>query len=141
MWPDRFTSKTNGITPRRWLLRANPELSAFITARVGSGWITDLTRLDELERWADDPVSQDEFLRVKHACRRLVRLLGASTVVRVDPTWLFDVRQTDPRVQRQLLNALHVLDLYWRIRDGEEPAAPRVHVFAGRRRRATRARS
>ena len=62
-WPERFTSKTNGITPRRWLLRANPALSAFITERIGDRWITDLARLQDLEPWADDAASQDAFLR------------------------------------------------------------------------------
>ena len=136
LWPERFTNKTNGITPRRWLLRANPELAAFITARIGE-------RLDQ--RPGDAPragalgrgpgVPQDEFLRVKLACKeRLARLLGASTVVHVDPPWLFDIHaKRIHEYKRQLLNALHLLDLYLAHReDGEEPAARRVHVFAGK---------
>jgi glycogen phosphorylase len=134
MWPERFTNKTNGITPRRWLLRANPALAAFITARIGDGWITDLGRLRELEPFAADPLSQDEFLTIKRGCKaRLAKLLGAATVVRVGPEWLFDIHaKRIHEYKRQLLNALHVLDLFWRIRDGEEPAAPRLHVFAGK---------
>jgi starch phosphorylase len=134
MWPERFTSKTNGITPRRWLLKANPGLAAFITARIGDGWITDLAKLRALEPWADDPAAQKEFLLVKRACKeQLARLIGASTIVRVEPPWLFDVHaKRIHEYKRQLLNALHLLDLYWRIRDGEEPAARRVHVFAGK---------
>jgi glycogen phosphorylase len=134
MWPHRFTNKTNGITPRRWLLRANPTLAAFITARIGNGWITDLGTLRDLEPWAADPASQDEFLTIKRGCKaRLAKLLRAATVVRVDPGWLFDIHaKRIHEYKRQLLNALHVVDLFWRIRDGEEPAAPRLHVFAGK---------
>jgi glycogen phosphorylase len=134
MWPERFTNKTNGITPRRWLLRANPALAAFITARIGDGWITNLGTLRNLEPWAADPASQDEFLEIKRGCKaKLAKLLGAATVVRVDPGWLFDIHaKRIHEYKRQLLNALHVLDLFWRIRDGEEPAAPRLHVFAGK---------
>jgi glycogen phosphorylase len=134
MWPERFTSKTNGITPRRWLLRANPALSAFVTARIGDGWITDLGRLRELEPSAEETASQDEFLEVKRACKtRLAKALNASTVVRVDPAWIFDIHaKRIHEYKRQLLNGLHVLDAYWRIRDGEQPLAPRLHVFAGK---------
>ena len=134
MWPERFTNKTNGITPRRWLLRANPALSAFVTERIGDGWVSDLTKLHALEACADDADSQDAFLAVKRGCKvRLAKLLKAATVVRVDPDWLFDVHaKRIHEYKRQLLNALHVLDMYWRIRDGEQPAAPRLHVFAGK---------
>ena len=109
-WPERFTSKTNGITPRRWLLRANPALSAFITERIGDGWITDLARLQDLEPWADDTASQDAFLAVKRACKvRLAKLLRASTLVAADPDWLFDIHaKRIHEYKRQLLNALHV---------------------------------
>ena len=134
MWPERFTNKTNGITPRRWLLRANPALAAFVTARIGDGWITDLGRLRDLEPWAADQASQAEFLAIKRRCKaQLVKLLSAATVVHVDPGWLFDIHaKRIHEYKRQLLNALHVLDLFWRIRDGEEPAARRLHVFAGK---------
>jgi starch phosphorylase len=134
MWPERFTSKTNGVTPRRWLLRANPALSTFITERIGDGWITDLARLRDLETSADDAASKDAFLAVKRGCKgALAKLLAASTVVRVDPDWLFAIHaKRIHEYKRQLLNALHVLDSYCRIHDGEEPAVPRVHVFAGK---------
>jgi glycogen phosphorylase len=134
MWPERFTSKTNGITPRRWLLRANPALSAFLTERIGDGWITDLGTLRALEPHADDAGSQDAFLAIKRGCKaRLAKLLSASTIVHADPGWLFDIHaKRIHEYKRQLLNALHLIDAYWRIRDGDEPPAPRVHVFAGK---------
>jgi glycogen phosphorylase len=133
-WPERFTNKTNGITPRRWLLRANPELSALVTARIGDTWTTDLRDLNHLEPWADDAGTQDAFLGVKRACKaRLARLIDATTNIEVDPEWLFDVHaKRIHEYKRQLLNALHVLDLYWRIKDGQTPVARRIHVFAGK---------
>ncbi len=133
-WPERFTNKTNGITPRRWLLRANPELSALLTERIGDNWPVDLEDLALLEPWAEDPATRDAFLRVKRACKaRLADVASATRNVDVDPEWLFDVQaKRIHEYKRQLLNALHVLDLYWRIKDGERPAAPRVHVFAGK---------
>ena len=134
MWPERFTSKTNGVTPRRWLLQANPALARFISERIGDNWITDFPSLSRLEPWAQDEVSQDAFLAIKHRCKlRLARLVGSTTLVQPDPAWLFDIHaKRIHEYKRQLLNALHVLDLYWRIRDGEEPPAPRVHLFAGK---------
>ena len=79
MWPERFTNKTNGITPRRWLLRANPALSAFITARIGDGWITDLD--EAAATWSPGPTirpRRTSSCAVKRACKeRLARLLSA----------------------------------------------------------------
>jgi starch phosphorylase len=134
MWPERFTSKTNGVTPRRWLLQANPALARFISERIGHDWITDLPSLSRLEPWAEDEAAQDAFLAIKHQCKlRLARLVGSITLLQPDPSWLFDIHaKRIHEYKRQLLNALHVLDLYWRIRDGEEPPAPRVHLFAGK---------
>jgi starch phosphorylase len=134
MWPERFTNKTNGITPRRWLLRANPRLASLITARIGDTWAADLADVGALEPWADDPATQQEFLEVKRGCKRqLARLVEATTNVELDPSWLFDIQaKRIHEYKRQLLNALHVLDLYLRILDGETPAAKRAHVFAGK---------
>jgi glycogen phosphorylase len=134
MWPERFTNKTNGVTPRRWLLQSNPGLSRFITERVGDGWITNLDDLRLLEPAADDSASQDAFLAVKRERKAaLARLVTSTTGVAADPDWLFDVQaKRIHEYKRQLLNGLHVLDLYWRIKDGDEPPAPRLHVFAGK---------
>jgi starch phosphorylase len=133
-WPERFTNKTNGITPRRWLLRANPRLASLVIARIGDTWASDLTDLGRLEPYADDPPTQQEFLQVKQRCKeRLARLVEATTNVDLDSSWLFDVQaKRIHEYKRQLLNALHVLDLYLRIKSGEVPAARRAHVFAGK---------
>jgi starch phosphorylase len=134
MWPERFTNKTNGITPRRWLLRANPRLASLVTARIGDNWASDLSDLAMLEPWADDPATQQEFLNVKRGCKeQLSRLVESTTNVELDPSWLFDIQaKRIHEYKRQLLNALHVLDLYLRIKNGEVPAAKRAHVFAGK---------
>jgi glycogen phosphorylase len=134
MWPERFTNKTNGVTPRRWLLRANPGLSRLVTDRIGDGWIANLEDLQLLEPAADDRATRDEFLAVKRSCKAsLARLVTSATGVPADPDWLFDIQaKRIHEYKRQLLNVLHVLDLYWRIKDGEMPPAPRLHVFAGK---------
>jgi starch phosphorylase len=134
MWPERFTNKTNGITPRRWLLRANPRLASLVTARIGDTWASDLADLNALEPWADDPATQQEFLNVKRGCKeRLARLVESTTNVELDPSWLFDIQaKRIHEYKRQLLNALHVVDLYLRIKDGEVPVTRRAHIFAGK---------
>jgi starch phosphorylase len=134
MWPERFTNKTNGITPRRWLLRANPRLASLITARIGDAWATDLADLARLEPWAEDPATQQEFLNVKRGCKEsLAALVESTTNVELDPSWLFDIQaKRIHEYKRQLLNALHVVDLYLRIKDGEVPATKRAHIFAGK---------
>ena len=101
MWPERFTNKTNGITPRRWLLRANPRLASLVTARIGDTWAADLADLGTLEPWADDPATQQEFLTVKRGCKeRLARLVESTTNVRARPgVALRHPGQAHPRVQ------------------------------------------
>ena len=115
MWPERFTNKTNGITPRRWLLRANPALSAFITERIGDGWITDLAEAAGSGAVGGrcgvaGRVPRGEA-RVQGAAREAAA--ARRRVVRVDPDWLFDIHaKRIHEYKRQLLNALHVLDVY-----------------------------
>ena len=134
-FPGRFSNKTNGVTPRRWLSHANPALSAWITERIGNGWQTDLTQLRALEASANDTRSQQEFMAVKQANkRRLARLIAERTGIRVDPAALFDIQvKRIHEYKRQLLHVLGVVDEYWRmIKDGYTPAVPRVHIFAGK---------
>jgi glycogen phosphorylase len=134
-FPGRFSNKTNGVTPRRWLMHANPALSSWITARIGSGWQGDLNRLRDLEPFAADEQSQRAFLAVKRENkRRLARTIFDATAVRADIDALFDVQvKRIHEYKRQLLHALGVVDEYLRIvDDGIEPAAPRFHIFAGK---------
>lgn len=135
LWPERFNNKTNGISPRRWLLEANPALAGLISATIGEGWITDLCQLRGLEKWAEDAGWQAEFLTVKRSNKeKLARIIQEQVRIRVDPESLFDVQvKRIHGYKRQLLNVMHVIDEYLSLIGGEgEPAAPRTYVFAGK---------
>jgi glycogen phosphorylase len=135
MWPERFNNKTNGITPRRWLLNANPGLAGLITSSIGQAWVTDLDQLRQLEPFARDGAFQEEFRRVKRANKeQLGRLIYDSTRVTVNPDALFDVQaKRIHEYKRQLLNVLHIIHAYLAlVEDGLEPPVPRVYVFAGK---------
>jgi starch phosphorylase len=135
LWPERFQNKTNGISPRRWLCKANPGLAALVTEHIGKGWECDLERLRGLEEWADDPAFQEAFRGVKRENKqRLAALVKATTGVRVDPSSLFDVHvKRLHEYKRQLLAAMHVIHLYLSIvEDGNTGRAPRTCIFAGK---------
>ncbi len=135
LWPERFSNKTNGVTQRRWLLAANPELAALITDRIGDGWITDLEQLARLEPLADDPDFQAEFLAVKRRKKQqLAALIKRETGIAVEPASLFDVQvKRLHEYKRQLLNALHILVLYHRIKDRPlEYVQPQTFIFAAK---------
>jgi starch phosphorylase len=134
-YPGRFGNKTNGVTPRRWLMHANPSLCQWIDDRIGHEWRQDLNRLRYLEPFSGDPVSQCDFLAVKYANKqRLARTILDSTGIRVDSRAMFDVQvKRVHEYKRQLLHALAIIDEYFRIvEDGNSPSAPRVHIFAGK---------
>jgi starch phosphorylase len=133
--PGKFNNKTNGITPRRWLLCCNPGLAALVSEAIGDGWITDLERLRELEPLAADASFRRRFAAVKRENKeRLARLARDTAHVALDPDALFDVQAKRlHEYKRQLLNALHVAAEYLAlVEDGVEPLVPRVHVFAGK---------
>jgi starch phosphorylase len=133
--PERFNNKTNGVTPRRWLLHANRPLSSLIRKTIGDAWVTDLDRLRELELFAGDTALLDKLDGVKRRNKvALARLTRELTGVTVDPLSMFDVQvKRIHEYKRQLLNALHVVHRYWEIvEDGVLPLAPRTVVFAGK---------
>lgn len=135
LWPERFNNKTNGVTPRRWLVQANPLLASLITRTIGEAWITDLERLRELERFAGDPAFRAAFSAIKRANKeRLARVIARTTSQQVDPAALFDVQvKRMHEYKRQLLNVLRIVHDYLRlIEDGTPPAVPRVCIFAGK---------
>jgi starch phosphorylase len=135
MFPDRFNNKTNGITPRRWLLLANPMLSQLITDSIGAGWVTDLSRLRGLASLADDAVVRERFLLAKRIAKvRFVDWLRGATGQVVDPDTLFDSQiKRIHEYKRQLLNVLHIVMLYNRLRrDPSNKFAPRTFFFAGK---------
>jgi glycogen phosphorylase len=134
-FPDRFNNKTNGVTPRRWLLLANPGLSALLTDAVGDGWVTDLSRLQGIVPLADDPAFRAGFRGAKRAAKaRFADWLRESIGEAVDPDSLFDVQiKRIHEYKRQLLNVLHVLVLYNRLRENPDlDVPPRTVFFAGK---------
>ena len=135
MFPERFSNKTNGVTPRRWLLLANPALARVITEAIGDGWITDLSQLSKLKRLADDQVFRDAFREAKReAKQQFADWLRQSSGQTVDPDSIFDCHiKRIHEYKRQLLNALRVVVLYNRLRDNPQLAiAPRTIFFAGK---------
>ena len=134
-YPGKFNNKTNGITPRRWLLACNPRLSTLITKKIGNGWERDLDKLRGLEKYADDVEFQNEFMAVKHANKvDLARLIKTQVGLSVNPAALFDVQiKRLHEYKRQHLNLLHILALYRRLLQNPDlDIAPRVFVFAAK---------
>ena len=135
LFPGKFNNKTNGITPRRWLLACNPRLSGLITSRIGRGWETNLEELRGLEPYATDPEFQKQFMDVKLANKiDLARIIKRDCGIDVNPAALFDVQiKRLHEYKRQHLNLLHILALYRRlIQNPELDIAPRVFIFAAK---------
>ena len=120
LYPERFNNKTNGITQRRWLALCNPELSGFITDKIGSGWLTDLAELKKLEQWKDDGAALKEFARIKSEKKRqLSEYIEKHDGAEVNPEFIFDIQvKRLHEYKRQLLNAFAILDIYFGIKDG-----------------------
>lgn len=134
-FPGRFNSKTNGITPRRWLLLANPLLADLISDRIGPGWITDLNQLQQLEAFVDESAFQKEWQAIKRANKeKLAALIMKNSKIEVNLDSMFDIQvKRIHEYKRQLLNCLHVIALYHKIlRRPEAVIAPRTIVFAGK---------
>jgi len=133
LWPERFNNKTNGVTPRRWLFACNPALSALVTERIGVGWVTDLERIREIEPHIEDAEFRARFAAVKRDNKAaLARLIQHELGFPVDPASLFDVQiKRLHEYKRQLLNALHIIELYLRAKRGEDVLA-RTFVFGAK---------
>jgi len=135
MFPERFNNKTNGVTPRRWLLQANPALARAITEGIGDGWITDLSELPKLKPIAEDPGFRDAFLASKaQAKTRFANWLKATSGRIVDPQTVFDCQiKRIHEYKRQLLNALRIIVEYNRLRENpNREVVPRTYFFAGK---------
>jgi len=135
LWPDKFNNKTNGVTQRRWMASANPELARLITATLGDTWVTQLDALRGLIPYADDPDFHQSWQAVKHANKvRLAGLVRHDCQVDFDPNALFDVQvKRIHEYKRQLLNLLHVIHLYARLKAGEEGDwTPRCVLIGGK---------
>jgi starch phosphorylase len=135
LYPERFSNKTNGVTPRRWLLLANPALAACITDVLGEGWITDLDELGKLAPLADNQGFRESIRNAKRdAKRKFAQWLRSSAGVTVDPDSIFDSQvKRIHEYKRQLLNALRIVVLYNRLRENPDlEMAPRTFIFAGK---------
>ena len=135
MYPERFNNKTNGVTPRRWLLLANPALARCITEAIGDGWITDLGELAKLKPLADDRGFRGAIRNAKREAKlRFAEWLRSTSGVTVDPDAIFDSQvKRIHEYKRQLLNGLRVVALYNRLRQNPDlEMAPRTFLFAGK---------
>jgi len=135
MFPDRFSNKTNGVTPRRWMLVANPELSQVITEAIGEHWVTDLSELRKLKPLAGDKAFRNSFRKAKRDAKsRFAGWLQATSGQTVDPDSIFDCQiKRIHEYKRQLLNALRVVVLYNRLKENPNLAMePRTFFFAGK---------
>ncbi|MDD8043858.1 MAG: glycogen/starch/alpha-glucan phosphorylase [Verrucomicrobiota bacterium] len=135
MFPERFNAKTNGVTPRRWLLACNPDLAALITSRIGTGWITHLDELSKLKPMVEEPEFIKEFQEVKEANKAaLSQYLKSKFGFTPLPDSIFDVQvKRLHEYKRQLMNALHIIVLYNRIRkNGPDAVHPRTFLFGAK---------
>jgi starch phosphorylase len=135
LWPEKFSNKTNGVTPRRFMMLGNPGLAALVTRTVGHGWEKNLEQLRQLEAHAEDAGFRQDWMRVKRGAKqRLAGYIKQRTGTSVDPDSLFDIQtKRIHEYKRQHLNVLHVIDLYWRLKhDASETFAPRTVIFGGK---------
>ncbi|PYP85539.1 MAG: glycogen phosphorylase [Candidatus Angelobacter sp. Gp1-AA117] len=135
LWPERFSNKTNGVAPRRWILKANPRLAHLLTSTVGERWITDLQHVQEIERYSSDPAFQKDFLEIKRENKRkLAREVWKTTAVQIDPDSMFDVQvKRIHEYKRQLLNVMRIIHEYLSVvEDGVDLKVPRTYIFAGK---------
>ena len=135
LYPDRFNNKTNGITPRRWLLSCNQELSDLVTTVVGEEWVTNLSKLRGLEKVADDPSFQQQFLAIKKACKeRLAAVIKDEIGLSINSDAIFDTQiKRLHEYKRQHLNLLHILTLYRRLLKNPDLDIPsRVFIFGAK---------
>lgn len=135
MMPEKFNNKTNGITQRRFLLHGNPLLADWVTDKIGDGWITDLSKISELVKYADDEKSRKEFMQIKRENKvRLAKYIKEHNDVEVNPDSIFDVQvKRLHEYKRQLLNILHVMYLYNKIKANPDmDFTPRTFIFGAK---------
>jgi starch phosphorylase len=135
LWPERFSNKTNGVTPRRFVALSNPGLRELLNRTLGEQWLSELGQLRRLEAHVDNAAFRDAWRSVKHANKqRLAAYVKARTGIGLDPGWLFDIQvKRIHEYKRQHLNMLHIVTLYRQLK--ENPAleiAPRAFIFGGK---------
>jgi starch phosphorylase len=136
LYPNRFQNKTNGITPRRWIALSNRELTQFITELLGSEeWLKDLSKLEELKKYVEDEKVLKRFLQIKYEKKlELANYIKIHEGIEINPNSLFDIQiKRLHEYKRQLLNAFHILDLYYRIKENPEmDIVPRTFIFGAK---------
>jgi len=135
LWPEKFNNKTNGVTPRRWLLSANPGLAQLITEAIGDAWITDLDALKALEPLTSDNAFLERFSMIKRENKvRLAKLIKKTAYIDVNPDSIFDIHaKRIHEYKRQLLNVMHIIHGYFMIHEeGVIPPSPRTYIFSGK---------
>jgi glycogen phosphorylase len=135
MWPERFSNKTNGVTPRRFLALANPGLRELLDRTIGDGWLTDLGRLRGLEQHVDDAAFRQQWRDVKRSNKaRLAKYIHSAADVELSPDWMFDVQvKRIHEYKRQHLNVLHIVALYHRLKQNPGLSIPqRAFIFGGK---------
>ena len=135
LWPERFSNKTNGVTPRRFLALSNPGLRELLDDTIGDGWLTDLDRLRGLEAYADDAAFRGQWRAVKRANKaRLADFVRSTAGVELDPDWLFDIQvKRIHEYKRQHLNVLHIVTQYHRLKQNPDlEIPPRAFIFGGK---------
>ena len=135
MYPEKFSNKTNGITQRRWLLHANPELAEWVTNKIGDQWITDLPQIEKLAVYAEDKKAQAEFMAIKrHNKERLARYIFEHNGIKLNVDSIFDVMvKRLHEYKRQLMNILHIMYLYNQIKDHpEKDFYPHTFIFGAK---------
>ncbi len=135
LWPEKFLNKTNGVTPRRWILLSNPRLSSLLTMRIGHHWPVDLNELQKLEALSDDADFRAEWQKIKFENKQeLADYILETMDIKIDPHSLFDIQvKRIHEYKRQLLSALHIIALYNRIKENPDAdILPRTFVFGGK---------
>lgn len=135
LWPERFSNKTNGVTPRRFLALSNPGLRELLDRTVGDGWLKDLGKLRGLEPFVDDSSFREQWRDIKRTNKaRLANFIHDTTGVELNPQWIFDIQvKRIHEYKRQHLNVLHIIALYYRLKQNPELSIPpRAFIFGGK---------
>lgn len=135
MWPERFSNKTNGVTPRRFLALSNPGLRELLDRTIGDGWLKDLGKLRGLEPFIDDSSFREQWRDIKRNNKaRLANFIHDTTGVELNPQWIFDIQvKRIHEYKRQHLNVLHIITLYYRLKQNPQLSIPpRAFIFGGK---------
>jgi len=135
LYPEKFNNKTNGITQRRWLLHANPQLAELITEKIGDGWITDLSQLERILPYSEDKEFQERFMEIKRANKvALAKYIKSAKGIDINPDSIFDIQvKRLHEYKRQLLNVLHIIGLYNKLKMNPGlDIMPRTFIFGAK---------